>query len=380
MQDYRNTHRGANHRSACLQGDDFIRARLLRHFPELVASLGGKSAEILETAGIEPFGCEEENAVTCAQWILAMETAAARLGLPDFGMRLARRQGGQGAHAVVGRAMRHSPTFGAAIDQAVRHSGAHSRASRIWRGQSASRDHVFVGHDLLISGHSRRSQSIEQLLLLGHLGAQALTSGRVRARAIHLRHNAIASPGTYRRNFGCDVRFVRDEDGIVFRADDMACPVHEADRHELTRAVAHLHKNHGGSPHPASMQVRAIIMPRLWMNGCNTELVASLLGMHPRTLNRRLREEGLTFQRIKDEVRADRLLFYLEQTDLPICEISQKLGFAEQSALSHFSRQVFAMSPTDLRTAASGRPSNHGNVATGQGVSPRIDSANCKSA
>lgn len=59
--------------------------------------------------------------------------------------------------------------------------------------------------------------------------------------------------------------------------------------------------------------------------------IAEQLHMTPQTLRRRLKEEGASFQEIKDQLRRDLAIYYLNDTDISVQEISEKLGFAETS-------------------------------------------------
>ncbi len=90
-------------------------------------------------------------------------------------------------------------------------------------------------------------------------------------------------------------------------------------------------------------------MQWLWTAHCSNDRVALSLGLHPRTLHRRLADEGTSFQRIKDEVRRDILHYYIEQTDLDFSTISEKLGFSEQSVMTRSCNNWFGASPTRLR-------------------------------
>ncbi len=331
-------------------GSEFghVHARLLLHFPSLVRDLGGDPA-LLEQVGLVPDRCGAEGGATYRQWIAAMELAAIELGVPDFGMRLARRQGGAGVYGPLGQVMRNSRTFGEALSYVVTHNAAHSLAARVWKGRTATGQHVFLGHDILVENMPDRCQAIEQILLLGQLGARLITGERVNGRRVHFRHREISSPDTYRRNFGCEVLFCRNEDGIAFRARDMDCPVHDADAGAFARATSFIEKSYARARPPLSAQVRGVLMQHLWTTECSTEKVAEILAMHPRTLHRRLRQEGMSFQQIKDELRCDYMVYYLQQTDLDLALISEKLGFAEQSTMSHFARHMLDASPSELR-------------------------------
>jgi AraC-like DNA-binding protein len=74
-----------------------------------------------------------------------------------------------------------------------------------------------------------------------------------------------------------------------------------------------------------------------------------LLALHPRTLQRKLADEGTSFAAIKDEVRKQLALEYLGATRMPIGQISLMLGFPAQSALTRACRQWFGATPMALR-------------------------------
>lgn len=329
-----------------------LRARLLRDFPALVLELGGCPDPMLEDVGLVADDCNQEGAASYEQWIWLMERAARDLSVMDFGMRLAVRQHGDGVYGKLGTAMRNSRTFGEATTHAVTHNFAHSLVARVWKDTTAFDQHVFLGHDMLVEAMPNRCQAVEQILLLGHLGAMALTGGKVRARGIHFRHHNLAPVSTYQRYFGCAVQFCCTEDGIAFHTEDMECPILAPDAETLAQVISQIRSTCMSLRPSVSALVRGIVMQRLWTSECGSEDIARLLAMHPRTLHRRLRDEGSSFQRIKDEVRCDYMLYYLQRTDLELGAISDKLGFSEQSALSHFARNMLDASPSDLRARA----------------------------
>ncbi len=65
------------------------------------------------------------------------------------------------------------------------------------------------------------------------------------------------------------------------------------------------------------------------------ETAAEMLGTSPRTLQRRLAEEGLTYVRFVDQLRFDRALTMVEGSDASIGEIARLVGY---SGAPHFSR------------------------------------------
>jgi AraC-like DNA-binding protein len=95
-----------------------------------------------------------------------------------------------------------------------------------------------------------------------------------------------------------------------------------------------------------------LIRQFLGTDECTNERVAEALHLHPRTLHRRLAAEGTSFQKIRDEVRRDIMLYYLQQTDIGLAHISEKLGFAEQSVMSRRCHRWLSASPTKVRSQA----------------------------
>ena len=85
----------------------------------------------------------------------------------------------------------------------------------------------------------------------------------------------------------------------------------------------------------------------------NDAQAAQLLGnMHPRTLQRRLREEGTSFEDIKDDVRRDAAARYLSQSDIPLTRVAALLGYSESSVLARSCKRWFDNSPRKVREMA----------------------------
>lgn len=58
--------------------------------------------------------------------------------------------------------------------------------------------------------------------------------------------------------------------------------------------------------------------------------IAEMLALHPRTLQRRLEQEGTTFDPIKDELRKELALQYLLETPISMSQLASILEFAAQ--------------------------------------------------
>jgi AraC-like DNA-binding protein len=74
--------------------------------------------------------------------------------------------------------------------------------------------------------------------------------------------------------------------------------------------------------------------------------IAEDLGIHPRTLRRRLTQEGTTFDRLVDEVRMAVARELIELTDMPMSEIGDALAFAAPGVFTDWFRRAFGTPPS----------------------------------
>ncbi|HEY9105699.1 MAG TPA: helix-turn-helix domain-containing protein, partial [Roseateles sp.] len=79
-------------------------------------------------------------------------------------------------------------------------------------------------------------------------------------------------------------------------------------------------------------RVRALLLEALPAGEAGVDAVASRLALSRRTLQRRLGEEGLSFQALVARTREDLACHYLAQTRLPHAEISFLLGFEDPNS------------------------------------------------
>ena len=79
------------------------------------------------------------------------------------------------------------------------------------------------------------------------------------------------------------------------------------------------------------------------------EQIATGLALSPRTLRRRLSDEGYTFQEVKNIVKEQRARHYLSSTALSLSEIAFELGYSELSAFSRAFRSRVGETPQAYR-------------------------------
>jgi AraC-like DNA-binding protein len=127
---------------------------------------------------------------------------------------------------------------------------------------------------------------------------------------------------------------------FVFAPQDGPDPVMEADRQlDLAR----------GAGSPFLSLVRQAVREEL-PTGATEATVSRRIGLHPRTLSRRLTARGTTFRSIVDNERLERARQLLV-TEGSIDHIARQLGYSDGSAFSRAFKRWTGTSPTAFRLA-----------------------------
>lgn len=329
---------------------DIVHADALRFFPELVKDLGGEPEALLRSAHIDPQVLSKRGAILEYRAMVNLfEIAAAKLRCADFGQRLAALQGGTRVMGPIGVVMKNSKTLGQALGYCAKQIQAYSLATRVRFVPDRANHKLFVGLEILLEGLGNKSQIIEHGLALTALNVIDITGGAARVRQVSFRHLPLSTPSIYHGAFGCEVLFGAGADGIVLEEQDLMCPVIDPDEQLYEMATSFIANYYPPSMPPMHARVRALINRYLGGEDCTNERIAAELCMHPRTLQRRLKCEGKSFESIKDEVRQEAAMRYLQRADIPFARVAEKLGYAEQSVLSRSCYRWFDASPRELR-------------------------------
>jgi AraC-like DNA-binding protein len=166
----------------------------------------------------------------------------------------------------------------------------------------------------------------------------------------------LAPASDYDRVFGAPTTLRAVRNAMVFSSHAWEAPQLHRDeylRRTLRRHADHLLSRSAAAGGPTLAQrVRAELLRRARVGLPPIEEVARTLGVSPRTLQRRLSEEGHGYAALAEEVRARLAGEYLNDPALTIGEIAYLLGFSEPSAFSRAFRRWTGRSPQAFRSGS----------------------------
>jgi AraC-like DNA-binding protein len=144
-----------------------------------------------------------------------------------------------------------------------------------------------------------------------------------------------------------DVRFGRAHNRLHFPRAMFDEPLPQADRHTLEMCMAQCDVLMQSSERRRG--ITALVRSKLFRDsGVFPTLpdVADELDIHPRTLRRRLAEEGTSFRSLLNEARSTVAVDLLRNVGLTVEEVSTRLGYTEVSTFSHAFKRWHGVAPS----------------------------------
>jgi len=324
-----------------------VRASALSGYRELVSELGADPSALLRRFRIRPGVLDDPQAfVSYGSLIRLLEHTANALQCRDFGLRLSTRQD-LDILGPLGVAVRNCGTLGEAMQTASRYMFVHSPAISFTPHVDGERARLVFA--ILLDRIGSAVQVTELSVGLAARTVALLSDEPHVLTGIHFGHPRFAPSSAYRAHFAVPVEFGCQESAIDLALSALALPIHDASLQLRDLAEDYLELHHTDPGAPLSTRVRLVVQRSLGTGSTSCVDVASALALHPRTLQRQLRDEGTSFERLKDETRAELAQRYLVNRELPMSQVAALLDYSEQSALSRSCRRWFGRSPRQLR-------------------------------
>lgn len=160
-----------------------------------------------------------------------------------------------------------------------------------------------------------------------------------------------AHQAEYERYFGCAVRFGAEQDKLSFRRSDLDRPFVSYNAELLEILVPELDRRLDQYSQGMTLaeKIRWVLRRRLTAGRPDIRSVASELAMSERSLQRKLTDEGVTFQNLLSETRHQLALEYLADSQFALIEVAYMLGYEDQNSFFRTFRQWENLTPAAWR-------------------------------
>jgi AraC-like DNA-binding protein len=291
--------------------------------PELITQLGGDPVAVLAAAGLgaDSFAAPENRVPFCS-FVQVLQVAAEQTACPQFGL-LAGHLCSLDSLGVVGEVVRNAPTVGQALELLTVYQRINSDGGQAFllpRG-----DFVDLGYAVYHPGGFGAAQVYDAALSSAMNLMFELCGPRWRPYEVLLSHSRPVTLAHHRLYFGVTPRFDSVYSALRIPARDLERPITGADpgllRQAEKRAVPQL-------PHEFLQSVYRTLRLLMLEDHYSGDDLAHMLSMHRRTLNRRLKAQGTTFQYILDDVRYAIARELLANTEADLDDVAAALGYA----------------------------------------------------
>lgn len=318
---------------------------------------GIDSGELLATVQLSPAILSQRDQRIAATAYLELLAEGVRLtGDEQLGLHLGEAIR-PGYYGVLGYLLMSCATLSDALHRQARYASLVGNLGRVDLDEEPPRPGmeaqvVHSWHPLMVQ-HQRlhAEETLAGWLTFGHW----ISGLKIPPTEVRFQYPAPADLSEYQRIFGCPVLFNQADNALVFPKRLLATPLGQADAQLRQLLDAHADRmlgelNQGSSVLDRARRELALQLPE---RGADLELLAQTLQLSPRTLQRRLREAGLSFSQLLDETREQLVLHYLRDPALELAEIAFLVGFSEAGSLARAFRRWTGQSPGAYRQSRS---------------------------
>lgn len=172
---------------------------------------------------------------------------------------------------------------------------------------------------------------------------------------VRFRHGQPRNADLHRDVFACPIEFDSDHNEIVFADTQLDRPFLSSRRHVQNYAAMHLARRIAlmpGFDGRLASWIAVAVRAMMGVGIVDMTIVAATIGLNPKTLQRRLAEEGTSFARVLDEVRQQEAVRLVAKSRMPLGQIGAKLDYSSAAAFNLAFKRWTGVSPRSFRQAA----------------------------
>ena len=196
---------------------------------------------------------------------------------------------------------------------------------------------------------SRQSISNEMAMAQAMVIMKTLCGNQFKPKSVHFNHARKSDSTIYERIFRSPVHFEQSKTELIFDSELNNQPILRADpllKEILTRQIEQIKTDESMD---IRSQVEPLIRRSLQSQRYQIDRVAKHLSLHPRTLQRKLKDAGMNYSKIVEDIRKDVATERLKNSNITIMQLSDYLGYNDNTAFTRAFKKWFGETPVQWR-------------------------------
>lgn len=327
-----------------------VRVAPLLKLPGLLREFGVHPGTLLRKCGLT------ESAVSDPDRTMSLEavghllgTCARETGCSHFGLLLGQRSDAS-AFGALGFFIRNAPDVGTALKDLVMHLDLHDRGATSFL--QVSEQTTVLGYELCQPDIDGSDQINDGALAVAWNMMRTLCGSEWLPIQVQFRHAPRQETAAWQSFFQAPLRFNAEHCALLFGTSFLTQKVHLADpllRHYFAQRILEMRRF---SDQSLPEKVRQALLLLIGSKRCTLEQLANQFSMHPRTLNRRLKDAGTSFRELHHRARHETARSLLRDSGSSVEAIATFLGYSGASAFNRAFATWEGVPPATWRRSA----------------------------
>ncbi len=310
---------------------------------------GLDAAQVLRSVGIDPEVFEDpDGRVKAAKGLRLWDEAARQLGDPLLGLHVAARVT-RDSFDLLSQVASVSDTFREMGERIARYHALAAPQTLYTLREEGPWAWWLVPAPPVADDIFRQVQ--EFALAVGWVYTRSWGGEDCGIRRVHFAHRAGAPAEHYETFFRVPVHFEQAETGFEIPSAVLDRPLASADAALASVLDSYATQCVQKVPGPDSLmdRLQARLLSQLPEGEPRLTDVARALGLSTRTLQRRLGQEGSSFQAVLDALRRGLALRHMDDAHTPLSEVAARLGFSDTAVFRRAFKRWTGLSPSAYR-------------------------------
>ena len=324
-----------------------VRAGALSGYKQLVKRYGADADALLADLSLPTDYLDQpDRLIPLTAKVDLLELAARRCHCEHFGLELGQQQN-ISMLGMIGLLIQQSATVREALNTIADSIGQHIQTLDVKleeKGDLALYHFVYRYEE---TGPPSRQHN-DNTLMSGFNIIGFLLNEPLKLRSVYLRGEEPKNLAPYNALLHAPLVFNHTENMLVFDKAYLDHPVAGADPALRGMINAMLNKKHLDSFQERLLWIITNLLPQ---GHVTLNMVAEAVLMAPRTLQQHLTRQGTTFQQLLDRARVEEACRYMLNSELPLTEVADLVGYSQLSALTRGFKRIMGTSPAAWRKA-----------------------------